>query len=270
MIDAPPHTRMHLGRRSIEGDEAALPEPPAHRREPLYDDPPNGLLIRARGTSGGPVMTPPTQPGVADGPLVLADISGYTSFLRSVAEAHQAEAFAHVAIPDAYALVSSLLDGIVQRLTPPFTLSKLEGDAVFAFATDTDGIPRRSALLDCLSDCHAHFRRSVYIAHAGATCSCGACARLGESLDLKFVLHAGPFVIQSIAGGRELIGPEVVMAHRLLKSRAGTLVRHRAYAVITDAAAARFEVPTDTALPLVETFEHYAPIRLHVFPLGDA
>jgi hypothetical protein len=94
--------------------------------------------------------------------------------------------------------------------------------------------------------------------------------RLGDTLDLKFVLHAGPFVIQSVAGGRELIGPEVVMAHRLLKSGASDLVGGGAYAVISEAAAARFELPTDDALPLVESVEHYAPIRLHVFPLGGA
>ena len=214
-------------------------------------------------TLGGP-------PVAADGPLVLADISGYTAFLRSVAEAHTAEAYAHVAVPDAYTVVSDLLDGIVQRLVPPFTLSKLEGDAVFAFAADTVGMPRGSDLLRCIEECHASFRRVVGEVHQGATCDCGACSRLGESLDLKFVLHAGPFVIQSVAGGRELIGPEVVMAHRLLKTRAATLVGRGAYAVITEAAAERFDIPTEGALPLEESVEHYTPIRLHVFPLGEA
>lgn len=210
----------------------------------------------------------PRVPSAANGPLVLADISGYTSFLRSVADAHQGDAFADGAIPDAYGLMSSLLDGIIQRLVPPFTLSKLEGDAVFVFAEDADGLPRRTALLDCLAACYADFRRSLGMAHDIWTCTCDACSRIA-GLDLKFVLHAGPFVIQSIAGGRELIGPEVVMAHRLLKTGAGTLVGHGAYALITDAAATRFDVPTDDAIPLVESYEHYPPIHLHVFPLGE-
>jgi hypothetical protein len=215
-------------------------------------------------------MTLISPPVAADGPLVLADISGYTAFLRSVAEAHQAPEFAHVAVPDAYTVVSSLLDGIIQRLAPPFTLSKLEGDAVFAFATGMEGMPRGAGLLACIGECYANFRRMVGEVHEGATCDCHACVRLGDTLDLKFVLHAGPFVIQSVGGGRELIGPEVVMAHRLLKSRASDLVGGGAYAVISDAAAARFELPTDDALPLVESVEHYAPIRLHVFPIGGA
>lgn len=100
-------------------------------------------------------------------------------------------------------------------------------------------------------------------------CGCAACSRVND-LDLKFVLHAGPFVIQSIAGSRELVGPEVVMAHRLLKTDAAALVGHRAYALITDAAATQFEIPTDEAIPLVESFAHYPPIRLYLFGLPEA
>jgi hypothetical protein len=75
---------------------------------------------------------------------------------------------------------------------------------------------------------------------------------------------------QSIAGTQELVGPEVVMAHRLLKTGAAALVGHGAYALITEVAAAQFEVPTDDAFPLVESYEHYAPIRAHVYSLRDA
>ena len=42
---------------------------------------------------------------------------------------------------------------------------------------------------------------------------------MGNGLDLKFIVHAGAFVVQSIAGGHELVGPDVGMAHRLLKTR---------------------------------------------------
>lgn len=210
-----------------------------------------------------------SKPSAVSGALLLADISGYTSFLRSVAVAHQDDAFADGAIPDAYAMMSDLLDGIVGRVVPPFTLSKLEGDAVFAFAPDASGLPRGAALLGCLAECYADFRRRLDAAHDVWTCRCDACSRI-DVLDLKFVLHAGPFVIQSIAGGRELVGPEVVMAHRLLKTRAAELVGHGAYALITEIAAARFEVPTDGTSSLVETYEHYPPIRVHVRPLRDA
>ena len=203
----------------------------------------------------------------ASGPLLLADISGYTSFLQAVAVAHADDT--NEKIPDAYAMMSSLLDGIVERMVPPFTLSKLEGDAVFAFATDSDAVPTGEDMLACLADCYAEFRRRNDAAHEIWTCSCGACT-MGNGLDLKFIVHAGSFVVQSIAGGRELVGPDVVMAHRLLKTRAAEVAGGGGYALITAPAAARFEVPTVDGLTLVETYDHYAPIDCWVYRLGVA
>jgi hypothetical protein len=72
--------------------------------------------------------------GAGRGTLLLADISGYTAFLQAVAGAHAADMAAGRFVPEAYPLLTSLLDGIVGRIAPPFVLSKLEGDAVFAFA----------------------------------------------------------------------------------------------------------------------------------------
>jgi hypothetical protein len=207
-------------------------------------------------------------PSAATGPLLLADIGGYTSFLRAVEDAHRDDAFAGDNVPPAYSLVSSLLDGIIETAAPPFTLSKLEGDAVFLWARDADGIPRGAAVLDFLVACHADFQRRLENVHAVWACRCEACARV-DRLDLKFVLHAGPFVIQSIAGRTELVGPDVVMAHRLLKTGAREVIGHGAYALVTDAARRRFDIPTAGSVPLVETYEHYAPVHAHVFSMLD-
>jgi len=55
-------------------------------------------------------------------------------------------------------------------------------------------------------------------------------------------------------------------AHRLLKTDAAAAVGH-AYALITEEALTRFDVPTEGSVPIVETYEHFAPVRAHVFPL---
>lgn len=215
-------------------------------------------------------MTSQEAPKAASGLLLLADIGGYTSFLQAVALAHEDDAFADGAVPEAYAVMSNLLDGIVGRVVPPFTLSKLEGDAVFAYATNPAPVPRGAAMLDCLTGCYADFRRRLGMAREIWSCWCDACARI-EVLELKFVLHAGAYVIQEIAGRRELVGPEVVIAHRLLKTGAAEVVGHGAYALTTAAAAARVDIPTEAAIPIVETYEHYpTPISAHVFPLREA
>jgi Protein of unknown function (DUF2652) len=214
------------------------------------------------------VTTLGPAPSAAAGPLLLADISSYTSFLQSVAHAHRDDAFADGAVPDAYRVMSSLLDGIVTRLVPPFTLAKLEGDAIFAYSTSLQVVPRGQDLFHCLDACYAEFRSRVASARDLSTCSCGVCSRI-DVLDLKFILHTGPFVMQEIAGRLELVGPEVVMAHRLLKTGAAALVGHGAYALITSVAAAEFGISTAESIPIVETYEHYAPVSGHVFPLRE-
>ena len=68
----------------------------------------------------------------------------------------------------------------------------------------------------------------------------------------------------------ELVGPEVVIAHRLLKSRANEVAGQDAFMLVTDAAATMLEVPLDGALPMVETYDHYPPVDARVYPLRAA
>jgi Protein of unknown function (DUF2652) len=210
-------------------------------------------------------VTAQEAPTAAAGPLVLADISGYSAFLHNVAYEHRNDAFAGGKVPHAYTVISSLLDGIVQRLVPPFTLSKLEGDAVFVYSTD-DSAPRGQALLACIGACYAGFRERLSTAHSVWPCTCEACARIDE-LDLKFIVHAGPFVIQSIAGRDELVGPEVVVAHRLLKSRAADAVDQAAFTLVTDAASGWLDIPNDGGVTIVETFDPSPPVSCTAFTL---
>ena len=119
------------------------------------------------------------QRTAAEGPLLIADISGYTSFLTDVAVAHRDDAFANGAMPEAYGLMSSLLDGIVERDRPALharrssraTRSSLSRPPMTTF-------PEGEALLDWVRGCYAEFasRRRV---QAGEfwTCTCDACAR---------------------------------------------------------------------------------------------
>jgi hypothetical protein len=205
--------------------------------------------------------------GIATGALLLADISGYTSFLDAVTSAHQDDLFGGGAVPAAYPLISTLLDGIIERLIPPFTLAKLEGDAVFVFARADDAPPTGAAMLDLLSACYDGFRRQLASARDLWSCQCDACVRVG-SLDLKFVLHAGSFVIQAVGGGRELAGPDVVVAHRLLKNQAATVLGTRAYALATSIAMTRLDIPEAGSVGLSELIDGERPIEVRAFPLA--
>jgi len=147
------------------------------------------------------------QSEVGRGTLLLADISGYTAFLQAVGEAHAADMAEGPFVPEAYPLLTSLLDGVVESIAPPFVLSKLEGDAVFAFGPDGQLSVRGQSVVDCLTACYGTYRTRLDEARELMICDCNACVSI-NGLELKFVLHHGAYIMQSVAGHRELFGPD--------------------------------------------------------------
>src|SRR3972149_11044194 len=91
----------------------------------------NRLLRLNRWKRSPKPMSTLTQHGY----LVLADISGYTSFVAATELEH------------AHDILTELLELILGQLTPTLTLSKLEGDAVFAYAAEAR-VPRGETVLE--------------------------------------------------------------------------------------------------------------------------
>jgi hypothetical protein len=211
------------------------------------------------------VTAPLTPTGRRRGALLLADISGYTGFLQGVADAHRDLIIEADEPPPAYALLSHLLDTMVTSIVPPFSLAKLEGDAIFA--VEDDPMPHGEAVINCLRACYTAFRERLGAAGSQWTCTCEACARIGN-LDLKFVLHHGSYVAQSIAGHEELLGPEVNLVHRLLKNHARELVGPVPYALVTDATVEALEIPTDGMVAGEEAYDDTPRVAVHVLPLA--
>ena len=67
------------------------------------------------------------------------------------------------------------------------------------------------------------------------SCECNACVRIPD-LDLKFVVHHGSAIRQKIAGRQELLGSDVIVAHRLLKNEVVEQLGINAYALISQRA----------------------------------
>jgi Protein of unknown function (DUF2652) len=202
----------------------------------------------------------------ATGTLLLADISGYTAFLQAVAEAHAADLTAGTFVPEAYPLLMSLLDGIVERVAPPFVLSEVEGDAVFAVAAQEDLELRGPSILTFLAGCYDEFRARLEAARNLMLCTCDACSSIG-GLELKFVMHHGDYIVQSIAGHQRVLGPDVTAAHLLLKNHVRDVIGRAGYLLLTESAATHLEVPLDHAHVIAEEYEHYATIRGYVLTL---
>ena len=150
--------------------------------------------------------------------FLIADISGYTGYLADVELDHAQD------------ILADLVGAVVTALRPSFRLAKLEGDAAFTFATveTIDG----SMLLDTIERCYFGFRRRRRDVRQATSCECNACVRIPD-LDLKFVVHHGSAIHQKVAGRRELLGSDVIVAHRLLKNEVVEQLGINAYALIS-------------------------------------
>src|SRR6201986_4614864 len=152
--------------------------------------------------------------------FVIADISGYTSFLAGVELDHAQD------------IIADFMDTVVKRLRPPFRLAKFDGDAVFVYAVaeKVDG----SLLQDTIESAYYKFRRRLRDVKQASACECKAGVAMGD-LDFKFVVHHGEMVKQKMGGREELAGRDVILIHRLLKNTVGENVGSRAYVLYSDA-----------------------------------
>ena len=150
--------------------------------------------------------------------FLIAHISGYTGYLADVELDHAQD------------ILADLIGAVVTALRPNFRLAKLEVDAAFTFATadKVDG----SMLLDTIERCYFGFRRRRRDVRQATSCECNACVQIPD-LDLKFVVHHGAAIHQKVAGRQELVGSDVIVAHRLLKNEVVEKLGINAYALIS-------------------------------------
>jgi carbon monoxide dehydrogenase subunit G len=159
---------------------------------------------------------------VSNGCLVIADIGGYTRYLGGVELDHSHD------------ILADLLGVVADQLAGPLKLAKLEGDAVFCF--DSEGRASGEDVLTALQSCYFAFERRQRTISVATSCECDACRRIPE-LNLKFLAHHGAFVEHEVAGSRELVGVDVILAHRLLKNTVADRTGLEGYALLTAAGA---------------------------------
>jgi uncharacterized protein YndB with AHSA1/START domain len=181
--------------------------------------------------------------------LVIADISGYTSYIAGTELDHSQD------------ILADLISTVVGALRPMFQLAKLEGDAAFVYtlAETIDG----STLQDATEGCYFAFRRRLRDIRQASTCECNACLLI-PSLDLKVVAHHGQVVRQRIMGRDELAGADVIVAHRLLKNTIEEALGIAAYAFYSAELVAAMGLVDPASAGLREhgeSYEHLGEIR---------
>jgi len=134
------------------------------------------------------------------GTLVLADISGYTSYMSGTEHEHSIE------------ILRELLETIARSFEGRLHIDQLEGDALCATTERTD-----SGITEWLHETFGLFHQRLRDIRELSTCPCRACASAGD-LGLKFIVHRGEFSRQQIGQAVQLYGTDVNLVHRLAKN----------------------------------------------------
>jgi class 3 adenylate cyclase len=197
-----------------------------------------------------------SQPAAQTGTILVADISGYTKFLTSSELDH------------GHAIVRELLGTVKDKFEPLLKVIRTEGDALFGYIPDAE-MSEPTHLLDLVEATYQAFADHQLNVKVASTCTCNACSN-SVSLDLKLVAHHAEFLVEDLGGGKpDLTGPEVILAHRLLKNTFKEDKGVAAYFLVTDAVYERLERP-EGAQEHHESYEHFPEVTAWGFDLKSA
>jgi len=191
--------------------------------------------------------------------IVLADISGYTRFM-----VENRDSAVHGQL-----CINQLIEALLEHVDIPLTLQEIEGDAVFLYARDSGSDAEWKATLEEVARKLPRFFEA-FIGAAGAgtettPCGCAIC-RNSDQLGLKIVVHTGTAVFHDLAGKAQVSGPDVILAHRLLKntipSNAYLLLTQPAFEALGARLPGEFEART-------EEYEGFGRVDVRVRCLED-
>jgi len=166
------------------------------------------------------------------GYLALADISGYNAYVAGTESDHAQE------------IVGDLLEFLVERLRPLLTSVQIEGDAVFAYSPEKS-ISRGETLFELIENTYAAFKNQLTSIKRHHTCDCTACQNV-NNLDLKFFIHYGEYIEQSIDDHHGLLGyAPMFVRKREWKEPVADSVGWQGYALFTQDSLSKLDLNPD-------------------------
>lgn len=185
--------------------------------------------------------------------LLMADISGYTRFVRTHAETAD----------HARQSVVKLLKAIITASSTPLQVAEIEGDAVFFYAlNEPDESPVvTDAIKGQIPGLFRAFNGARDEMVVGADCPCEACTHVGD-LRLKQVVHSGEVAVERIGRFEKLFGLDVIVIHRMLKNT----IEASEYLMLSDAAhRALGSFGASGAEERTECLDGIGEMRMHVY-----
>jgi Protein of unknown function (DUF2652) len=152
-----------------------------------------------------------------EGPIVLADISRYTTWVAATELEHSRRA------------VGMLLEAMIESLRGRLAAGQVAGDAVLFVGEGID--PSFVAWMD---EMYVAFHEKAAAMFASGDCDCRACGLL-PMLTVKALAHYGRYNVLRVGPSQQVHGADAIVPHRLAKNA----VPSDEYVLVTPALADR-------------------------------
>jgi hypothetical protein len=163
------------------------------------------------------------------GYFFLADISGFSSYLVGVELEH------------AGVILQKLLESVARNIEPPFSVQDFDTDSVFAYASEAQ-MDRTANLQELIEATYLEFRNNLTEISDHITCTCAACRNV-TSLDLKFMIHYGDYILSRVQEKKILYGLDpTFVRNRGWKETVSASVTWRGYILFTEPCLASLHV----------------------------
>lgn len=192
---------------------------------------------------------------IQSGYFLITDITGYTSFLTKSELDH------------ANLVIHALFEAQLESIGDPLKVSNFQGDAILCYTpgeTSVDG----KMMLEQVTKIYQAFKGKMDSMLIAPPCPCTACNNIME-LDLKVFLHYGNYMVRSFGERDELMGSDVILAHRMMKNDVTEQTGYRSYLLLTDTAYEQMAVSGSGQefTPITQSYEHIGDVGMRVAPL---
>ncbi len=195
---------------------------------------------------------------IEEGYFLITDITGYTIFLTESELDH------------AHNIIEELFTSQLDMIQTPLKVSNFQGDAILCYAP-VAAVPDGKVILRQIEAIYHAFAAKMAAMQVNPPCGCNACANM-NSLDLKMFLHYGKYMVKPVGDREELMGSDVILAHRMMKNHVVEQTRVHSYLLVTRAAGAKLQIG-DWSWPLQdyqENYEHIGDVEMLVADLHRA
>jgi len=156
------------------------------------------------------------------GYFLITDISGYTSFLTG----HELDHAQHI--------IEALFQSQLEAIQLPLKVSNFQGDAILCYAPG-ESFRNGAQFSRQVKNIYRKFSDKIAEMQIDPPCACNACANVGD-LELKIFVHFGDYLVKSLGGRDELMGADVILAHRMMKNSVAEKTGINSYLLITETA----------------------------------